>query len=82
MSAQTTLKNEKLYDDCLKIASMAYSTAVKLYNVIREVGHKKLSADNALHQFIEDYKYLHDMGDAAMSLAKRIKVDVLGEKDD
>lgn len=59
----------QLWNDVLKIATTANCIAVKIYNVIREVGHKQLSADNALHQMIEDYKQLHDLGGRAMEVA-------------
>ena len=39
-------------DECLNLSCKTSTVAVKIYNLIREVGHKKLSADNALHQLI------------------------------
>lgn len=46
-------------DTCLRLASRASCSAVRIYNLIREVGRGELSADNALHQLVEDY---HDLG--------------------
>ena len=59
----------QLWDDVLKVATTAHCTAVRIYNTIREVGYKKLSADNALHQMVEDYKNLQDLGAKAMQIA-------------
>lgn len=60
------------WEECMKIVAVARTTAVRIYNLIREVGQGKLSADNALHQMIEDYKNLHDLGDKAQKLASWI----------
>lgn len=68
----------QLWNDVLKVATTAHCTAVRIYNTIREVGHKKLSADNALHQMVEDYKNLHDLGDKAMQIADTL--DTLATK--
>lgn len=38
-------------------ASVASCIAARMYNTIRAVGHGELTADNALHRFIED---VHD----------------------
>ena len=48
-----------LVDTCLRLAGRASCSAVRIYNLIREVGRGELSADNALHQLVEDY---HDLG--------------------
>lgn len=45
-------------DTCHRLAVRASSSAVRIYNLIREVGRGELSADNALHQLVEDY---HDL---------------------
>ena len=44
---------------CLRLASRASCSAVRIYNLIREIGRGELSADNALHRLVEDY---HDLG--------------------
>ena len=41
-------------DTCLRLAARASSSAVHICNRIREVGRGELSADNALHQLVED----------------------------
>lgn len=60
-------------DNCLKYASQIQCTAVHIYNLIREVGHGKLSADNALHQMVEDYKILKDIAEGVSELADAIE---------
>lgn len=49
---------ENIVDECLRLSGRASCTAVRIYNIIREVGRGELSADNALHQLVEDY---HDL---------------------
>lgn len=39
--------------ECFDLSCMTSSVAVKIYNLIRDVGYGKLTADNALHQMIE-----------------------------
>ena len=41
-------------EDLNRCATVASCIAVRLYNIIRDVGHGNLTADNALHQLIED----------------------------
>ena len=60
-------------DKCLKYASQIQCVAVRIYNLIREVGHGKLSADNALHQMVEDYKVLKDIADGVSGIADTIE---------
>lgn len=60
-------------DECLRIACFVQSSAVKIYNLIREVGYKKLSADNALHQMVEEYHNLNVYSDKLSNLAKTLK---------
>ena len=60
------------YQECLRLASRVHCTAVRIYNIIREVGRNKLSADNALHQLVEDYHDLHILGNELGELADRI----------
>lgn len=56
-------------DECLNLSCRTSTVAVKIYNLIREVGRKKLSADNALHQLIEEYVRLIDISDRLTELA-------------
>lgn len=57
-------------DECLKISCRVSCSAVKIYNLIREVGYGKLSADNALHQMVEEYHNLKVIGDMLSNLTK------------
>lgn len=50
-------------DTCLKLASRAHCSATRIYNMIRAVGRGELTADNALHQLVEDYHDLHNLGE-------------------
>ncbi len=50
-------------DTCLKLASRAHCSATRIYNMIRAVGRGELTADNALHQLVEDYHDLHKLGE-------------------
>lgn len=60
-------------NECLRIACGVSSSAVKIYNLIREVGYKKLSADNALHQMVEEYHNLNVFSDRLTNLAKTLE---------
>lgn len=46
---------------------------IKIYNLIREVGHQKLSADNAPHQLIEKYDRLLNISCRLIELADSLK---------
>jgi len=63
-----TIKETK-YLECLGLASNAHCSATRIYNIIREVGRGELTADNALHQLVEDYAELHKLGDKIGELA-------------
>jgi len=52
------MKNRDLFDACLSLSSRVSCSAVRIYNIIRGVGRGELTADNALHQLVEDY---HDL---------------------
>ena len=56
-------------DTCLRLAGRASCSAVRIYNLIREVGRGELSADNALHQLVEDYHDLRILRDDIRHLA-------------
>lgn len=60
-------------DDALKCASQIECVAVRIYNLIREVGYGNISADNALHQMVEDYKRLKDIANDVSGLADYIE---------
>lgn len=65
--------SDKIYGDkvdkCLRISSNVSCSAVKIYNLIREVGYGKLSADNALHQMVEEYHRLNVISEEISKLA-------------
>jgi dephospho-CoA kinase len=69
-------------DLCLSLAGRIATTKVRIYNIIRDVGYGKLSADRALHQFIEDYHELGRTLDAMHELADKINELVVTEKSD
>jgi len=60
------------FDFCLNLAGRVATTKVRLYNIIRDVGYGKLSADRALHQLIEDYHELGRTVDSMHDLADKI----------
>ena len=64
---------EAVVDCCLKLAGRAHCTATRIYNNIRAVGRSELTADNALHQLVEDYHDLRDLGESIGNLADEIK---------
>lgn len=66
------IKNDKV-DECLDLSCETTAVAVKIYNLIREVGHQKLSADNALHQLIEEYDRLRNINCRLIELADSLK---------
>ena len=45
-------------DELMRLSGNAIATSVRIYNIIRDVGRGELTADNALHQLIEDYHNL------------------------
>lgn len=60
-------------DECLKISGRVSCSAVRIYDLIREVGSGKLSADNALHQLVEDYHELHVASSMLRNLAHNLE---------
>lgn len=60
-------------DNCLKIACHASASASNIYNLIRAVGREELSADNALHQMVEEYHNLRALSDKASALADALE---------
>lgn len=59
-------------DELNKCASVASCVAVRMYNIIRQVGHGKLTADNALHQMIEDMKNIRDLSDRLLKMSNNV----------
>lgn len=53
--------NEELKLKCLRMSSDAVREAVRIYNLILDVGHGKITSDNALHQMLESYKEMRDL---------------------
>ena len=72
-------KNEDIVDTCLKLSTRAICTAVRIYNIIREVGRGELSADNALHQLVEDYHDLKILSDDIGQLADKVEAKKEGK---
>lgn len=70
---------ERAFDTCLKLVGRIECTKVRIYNIIRDVGYGKLSADRALHQLVEDYHQLGVTAQAMSELADHI--DELPEAD-
>jgi hypothetical protein len=56
-------------DECLSLSCLTSSVAVRIYDLIRGVGYGELTADNALHQLIEEYKNLNSITDRLNELA-------------
>lgn len=54
---------DDMRDELLRLSSKAITTSVRIYNIIREVGRGELTADNALHQLVEDYHDLRVLSD-------------------
>lgn len=60
-------------DKLLRLSSRVSCTDVRIYNIIREVGYGKLTADNALHQLVEDYHDLHVLSDEIRKAADEVE---------
>ena len=67
-------------EDLNKCACVASCIAVRLYNFIRDVGHGNLTADNALHQLIEDMNNARELRDSLMEMANSIPLGGEGAK--
>lgn len=55
--------------ECLDFSSRAHRSGIRIYNIIRSVGSGRLTADNALHQLVEDYHDLRELGKAINDFA-------------
>ena len=69
-------------EDLNKCACVASCIAVRLYNIIRDVGHGVLTADNALHQLVEDMNNARELIDSLLEMANSIPLDVEGRGDE
>lgn len=54
-------------------ASDAHSIAAAIYNSVRMVGNKKLTADQALHLLVEYEHRAHELGDAILELKHELQ---------
>ena len=66
--------------DLNRCATVASCIAVRLYNIIRDVGHGNLTADNALHQLIEDMKNARELSESLLEMSNSIPWDGNEEK--
>lgn len=64
--------NDDIVDELHKYAGHASCAAVRIYNVIREVGRGALTADNALHLLVEDYHELSILSKNILELANKL----------
>ena len=67
-------------EDLNRCATVASCIAVRLYNIIRDVGHGNLTADNALHQLVEDTKNARELSDSLLEMSESIPWDGEEEK--
>ena len=68
MSTQGSKAMNGTIDKCRESAGRISCIAVRIYSMIRDVGRGVLSADNALHLMIEDYKDLRDIYNIANAI--------------
>lgn len=61
-----------------RCACDASCISVRIYNIIREVGQGKLTADNALHQLVEDMKNVRDLSNKLLKMSEAIPWDENG----
>ena len=59
-------------EDLNRCAEVASCIAVRLYNIIRDVGHGNLTADNALHQLVEDMKNASELSKSLLEMSESI----------
>ena len=62
-------------EDLNRCATVASCIAVRLYNIIRDVGHGNLTADNALHQLVEDMKNASELSKSLLVMSESIPWD-------
>ena len=66
--------------DLNRCATVASCIAVRLYNIIRDVGHGNLTADNALHQLVEDMKNASELSKSLLEMSESLPWDGKEEK--
>ena len=66
--------------DLNRCATVASCIAVRPYNILRDDGHGNLTADNALHQLIEDTKNARELSESLLEMSNSIPWDVNEEK--
>ena len=66
------LPGEGLVDRVLSAIGKVQSTKVRIYNMIRMVGRGELTADNALHQLVEDYHDLDVLADDLSAVSDQL----------
>ncbi|MBO7688659.1 MAG: hypothetical protein J6V72_19935 [Kiritimatiellae bacterium] len=73
LESKLTIRKSELTteNDLLSISTRVNNTMVRIYNLIRSVGRGELTADNALHQLIEDYHDLRLVCKGIDTLAKK-----------
>lgn len=55
-----------------RCAGIAHTISVRIYNIIREVGHGELTADNALHKLVEDIKNARELGNDLLEMSEKL----------
>lgn len=65
--------NDDIVNELYKYSGSVSCAAVRIYNFIREVGRGELTADNALHQLVEDYRNLRSLSNDIIELADELK---------
>lgn len=58
-----------------KCACEASRAACRMYDIIRDVGYGRITADNALHRMIEDIKNLRGLSDHLQKMSDSIPWD-------
>lgn len=59
-------------DECMRLSCETSCTANQIYDLIKDVGMGKLTADNALHLMIEEYRRLNDISNSLDELADKL----------
>lgn len=59
--------------ECMSLSCMTSCVASHIYDLIKDVGRGELTADNALHQMIEEYKNLNTISDKLDKLADELE---------
>lgn len=63
----------ELADELRKCAGMANFSETRIYNLVHDVGSGKMSADNALHLLVEDYRNLYHLGSRLWELVEDVE---------